>query len=189
MPPPGLTPRYVACCSGQVLHEGVSKDGKYLYPAFPYPSYTLLTRKDVLAIKEYLFTLKPVRYVPPENDLAFPFNQRYLMRFWNLVFNPDRRFQPNAGQSAEWNRGAYLSEALGHCGDCHTPRNLLQGLSSSRKFAGAVIEGWKAYNITPDPVWGIGDWSDGQLIEYVATGHAQGRSSAAGPMGKLWMTA
>jgi mono/diheme cytochrome c family protein len=168
----------------RALHKGVGKDGKYLYPAFPYPSYTLLTRDDVLAIKGYLFTLKPVRYVPPENDLAFPFNQRYLMPFWNLLFNPDRRFQPNAGQSAEWNRGAYLSEALGHCGDCHTPRNPLQGLSSSRKFAGAVIEGWKAYNITLDPVWGIGDWSDGQLMEYLATGHAQGRSSAAGPMGE-----
>ena len=91
------------------LHEGVGRDGKYLYPAFPYPSYTLLTHNDVLAIKAYLFSLKPVRYVPPANDLAFPFNQRYLMRFWNLLFNPDRRFQPNTSQTAEWNRGAYLS--------------------------------------------------------------------------------
>jgi mono/diheme cytochrome c family protein len=168
----------------RALHEGVGRDDRYLYPAFPYPSYTLMTRNDVLAIKAYLLSLKPVRYVPPDNDLMFPFNQRYLMRFWNLLFNPDRRFQPNTGQTAEWNRGAYLSEALGHCGDCHTPRNLLQGLSSSRKFAGAIIEGWKAYNITPEPVWGIGDWSDRQLMEYLATGHAQGRSSAAGPMGQ-----
>jgi mono/diheme cytochrome c family protein len=168
----------------RALHEGVGRDGKYLYPAFPYPSYTLMTRSDVLAIKAYLFTLKPVRYVPPGDDLTFPFNQRYLMRFWNLLFNTDRRFEPNADQTGEWNRGAYLSEALGHCGDCHTPRNLLQGLSSSRKFAGALIEGWKAYNITPDPVWGIGEWSDRQLMEYLATGHARGRSSAAGPMGE-----
>ena len=168
----------------RAMHEGVGRDGKYLYPAFPYPSYTLMTRNDVLTIKTYLFSLKPVRYVPPGNDLAFPFNQRYLMRFWNLLFNPDQRFEPNTSQAAEWNRGAYLSEALGHCGDCHTPRNLLQGLSSSRKFAGAIIEGWKAYYITRDPVWGIGDWSDGQLMEYLATGHAQGRSSAAGPMGE-----
>jgi mono/diheme cytochrome c family protein len=168
----------------RALHEGVGRDGRYLYPAFPYPSYTLMTRNDVLAIKAYLLSLKPVRHVPPDNELMFPFNQRYLMRFWNLLFNPDRRFQPNTGQTAEWNRGAYLSEAIGHCGDCHTPRNLLQGLSSSRKFAGAIIEGWKAYNITPEPVWGIGDWSDRQLMEYLATGHAQGRSSAAGPMGQ-----
>src|SRR5207244_5768844 len=115
---------------------------------------------------------------------AFLSNPRQLLRFCHVLFTPDRRFQPNIGQSAEWNRGAYLSEALGHCGDCHTPRNLLQGLSSSRKFAGAVIEGWKAYNITPDPVWGIGEWSDRQLIEYLTTGHAQSRSSAAGPMGE-----
>jgi mono/diheme cytochrome c family protein len=168
----------------RTLHEGVGKDGKYLYPAFPYPSYTLMTRNDVLAIKAYLFSLKPVRHMPPGNDLSFPFNQRYLMRFWDLLFNPDRRFEPNTNQTAEWNRGAYVSEALGHCGDCHTPRNLLQGLSSSRKFAGAVIQGWKAYNITPDPVWGIGNWSDPQLIEYLVTGHAQDRSSAAGPMGE-----
>ena len=144
----------------RALHEGIRKDGEHLYPAFPYPSYTLLTRGDVLAIKGYLFSLDPVRNVPPANELSFPFNQRYLMVFWNLLFNPDQRFRPNIKQNPEWNRGAYLAEALGHCGDCHTPRNLLQGLSSNRKFAGAVIEGWKAYNITPDPAWGIGDWSD-----------------------------
>src|SRR5205085_1021148 len=127
------------------------------------PSYTLMTRDDVLAIKTYLFSLKPIRNAPPANDLAFPFNQRYLMWFWNLLFNPDRRFMPNTSQTAEWNRGAYLSEALGHCGDCHTPRNVFQALDSRQKFAGAVIQGWKAYNITPDPAWGaafgpIGSW-------------------------------
>ena len=168
----------------RALHEGIRKDGEHLYPAFPYPSYTLLTRSDVRAIKAYLFSLKPVRNVPPANDLSFPFNQRYLMVFWNLLFNPDQRFRPNINQNPEWNRGAYIAEALGHCGDCHTPRNLLQGLSSSRKFAGAMIEGWKAYNITPDPAWGIGDWSDSQLADYLSTGHAPGRSSAAGPMGE-----
>jgi mono/diheme cytochrome c family protein len=168
----------------RALHEGISRDGKHLYPVFPYPSYTLMTRNDVLAIKTYLLSRGPVQNVPPANDLTFPFNQRYLMWFWNLLFNPDHRFEPNTSQTAEWNRGAYLSEALGHCGDCHTPRNVLQGLSSSRKFGGAVIEGWKAYNITPDPAWGIGEWSDRQLTEYLTTGHAQGRSSAAGPMGE-----
>jgi mono/diheme cytochrome c family protein len=168
----------------RALHEGLRKDGEHLYPAFPYPSYTLLARSDVLAIKAYLFSLKPVRNVPPANDISFPYNQRYLMGFWNLLFNPDQRFRPNTNQTPEWNRGAYLAEALGHCGDCHTPRNLLQGLSASRKFSGAMIEGWKAYNISPDPMWGIGDWSDPQLADYLSTGHASGRSSAAGPMGE-----
>ena len=168
----------------KALHKGIGKDGKYLYPAFPYPSYTLMTRNDALAIKTYLFSLKPIRNVAPADDLAFPFNQRYLMVFWNLLFNPDHRFRPNTDQTAEWNRGAYLSEALGHCGDCHTPRNLFQALDSSQKYAGAVIEGWKAYNITPDPAWGIGAWSTPQLVEYLSTGHALQRSTAAGPMGE-----
>jgi mono/diheme cytochrome c family protein len=74
--------------------------------------------------------------------------------------------------------------ALGHCGECHTPRNLLYGLSSGRKFAGAMIKGWKAYNITSDPAWCIGAWSDAQLADYLSSGHAEGRSSAAGPMGE-----
>ncbi len=166
------------------LHDGISKSAENLYPAFPYTSYTLLTDRDVLAIKAYLFSLKPVHFRPPVNDLAFPFNQRFLMKFWNVLFNPHRRFQPNLDRTPEWNRGAYLTEALGHCGDCHTPRNLLYAPSESQKFAGAMIQGWKAYNITPDREWGIGAWSDEQLGDYLANGHAPERSSAAGEMGK-----
>jgi mono/diheme cytochrome c family protein len=168
----------------RALHEGIGRSGQQLYPAFPYPSYTLMTRSDVLSIKAYLFSLKPVRNRPPAIDMSFPFNQRYLMWFWNVLFNPGQRFRPNTGQTPEWNRGAYLAEALGHCGDCHTPRNFLFGLSSSRKFAGAMINGWKAYNITSDPAWGVGGWSDGELADYLSSGHARGRSSAAGPMGE-----
>jgi mono/diheme cytochrome c family protein len=168
----------------RALHDGIGKDGENLYPAFPYTSYTLLTDRDVLAIKAYLFSLKPVHYQPPTNDLAFPYNQRVLMKFWNALFNPGRRFQPNSDRPPEWNRGAYLTEALGHCGDCHTPRNLMYAPSSSQKFAGALIQGWKAYNITPDREWGIGAWSDDQLADYLANGHAPERSSAAGPMGE-----
>jgi mono/diheme cytochrome c family protein len=169
----------------RALHEGIDRGGEHLYPAFPYTSYTLMTRSDALAIKSYLFSLKPIKYTPPPNDVAFPFNQRYLMTFWNVLFKPRHRFQPNADQPAEWNRGAYLVEALGHCGDCHTPRNILFGLKSQQKFAGALIQGWKAYNITPDPKWGIGAWSDAQLRGYLAHGHADGRSSASGPMAEV----
>ena len=168
----------------RAFHDGIGKDGQNLYPAFPYTSYTLLTDPDVLAIKAYLFSLKPVHYRPPANDLSFPYNQRYLMRFWNVLFNPGRRFQPNSDRPPEWNRGAYLTEALGHCGECHTPRNLMYAPSSSLKFGGTLIQGWKAYNITPDREWGIGAWSDDQLADYLANGHAPERSSAAGPMGE-----
>jgi mono/diheme cytochrome c family protein len=169
----------------RALHEGVGKHGERLYPAFPYTSYTLMTRSDALAIKAYLSSLKPIKYTPPLNDVSFPFNQRYLMTFWNVLFNPGHRFQPNADRPADWNRGAYLVEALGHCGDCHTPRNILFGLKSNQKFAGAIIQGWKAYNITPDPKWGLGAWSDAQLQGYLLRGHADGRSSASGPMAEV----
>ncbi|HEX2335482.1 MAG TPA: cytochrome c [Hyphomicrobiaceae bacterium] len=169
----------------KALHRGIGKDGKHLYPAFPYPSYALMTDGDVLAIKAYLLTLKPIKNTPPANDVSFPFNQRYLMMFWNTLFKPSHRFRPNADQPADWNRGAYLVEALGHCGDCHTPRNILFGLNNKRKFAGAIIQGWKAYNITPDRDWGIGSWSDEQLEGYLSTGHALGRGSAGGPMSEV----
>jgi mono/diheme cytochrome c family protein len=144
-----------------------------------------MTDDDVLAIKAYLFTLKPIHYAHPRDNVAFPFNQRYLMVFWNMLFEPAHRFQPNADQPADWNRGAYLVEALGHCGDCHTPRNILFGLNNHRKFAGALIQGWKAYNITSDLKWGIGAWSNAQLQDYLAHGHADGRSSASGPMAEV----
>ena len=169
----------------KALHKGIGKDGKHLYPTFPYTSYALMTDSDVLSIKAYLFTLKPVNYTPPPNNISFPFNQRYLMMFWNALFEPSHRFRPNADQSADWNRGAYLVEALGHCGDCHTPRNILFGLNNKRKFAGALIQGWKAYNITPDLHWGIGSWSDEQLEGYLSIGHAEGRGSAGGPMSEV----
>jgi len=117
----------------RAMHDGIGKDGENLYPAFPYTSYTLLTDGDLLAIKAYLFSLKPVHYQPPADNLTFPFNQRFLMKFWNVLFNPGRRFEPNSDRPPEWNRGAYLAEALGHCGDCHTPRNLMFGLSESQK--------------------------------------------------------
>jgi len=166
----------------RAVHEGISRDGRRLYPAFPYVAYTYLTDEDVLAIKAYLATLAPITNVPPPNELSFPFNQRWLMTFWSGLFNPNQRFKPIADQSPEWNRGAYLSEALAHCGDCHTPRNLLEALDNKSKFAGTVVDGWRAYNITSDPASGIGAWSEFDLAQYLSTGHAKGRGTASGPM-------
>ena len=116
--------------------------------------------------------------------LRFPFNQRWSMLFWSLLFNADTRFTPDTAQSAEWNRGAYIAEALAHCGECHTPRNFALALDNRKKFAGAVAAGWKAYNITSDKNTGIGGWSDDQIYAYLAQGHAMGRGTAAGPMGE-----
>ena len=166
----------------RAVHKGVARNGERLYPAFPYESYTLLTDDDVRAIRAYLFSLPAVRASAPPNRLGFPFNQRWLMGLWSAFYNPDQRFQPHTDRSPQWNRGAYLVEALGHCGDCHTPRNLAQALDNRRKFAGAVTQGWRAYNITSDPASGLGGWSDAQLAQYLSTGHAAGHGSAAGPM-------
>jgi len=166
----------------RAMQKGVAKGGEHLYPAFPYTAYTKLSRDDILTIKAYIFSLVPVRSVPPENNLAFPFNQRWAMMFWNLLFNPDKRFEPDPAQSPEWNRGNYLVEALEHCGECHTPRRITQNLNNSQKFAGTVTQGWMAYNITSHLQSGIAGWTDAALTTYLTTGHAEGHSSASGPM-------
>jgi mono/diheme cytochrome c family protein len=144
-----------------------------------------MRRDDALAIKAYLFSLPPQHVLNRKNDLSFPFNQRWGMAFWNLLFLSDRRFAPDPAQSDTVNRGAYLATALGHCGECHTPRNLAYGFESRRGFAGEHLQGWHAYNITADKGSGVGDWSDAQLGSYLSTAHAQGRGSAAGPMAEV----
>jgi mono/diheme cytochrome c family protein len=166
------------------IHKGVDDEGKTLYPAMPYASYTGMTDEDALAIKAYLFSLKPVHNDVPDNKLGFPFNQRWLIGIWSVFFNPDKRFEPDTDRSAQWNRGAYLAENLAHCGECHTPRNLAFALDNRAKFAGEIQSGWRAYNITADKDSGIGGWSDAELAQYLSQGHANGRGTAAGPMGE-----
>ncbi|MCP5431873.1 MAG: cytochrome c [Alphaproteobacteria bacterium] len=166
------------------VQRGVGRHGEGLYPAMPYTSYGYMTDADILAIKAYLLTLEPVRAPSPEARLAFPFNQRWLMHVWSAMFAPHKGFMPNAEKSAEWNRGAYLAEALAHCGECHTPRNLVFAIDNRAKFKGAVAAGWRAYNITQDRKTGIGDWSEADLLSYLSTGHAPGRGTASGPMGE-----
>jgi mono/diheme cytochrome c family protein len=166
------------------IHRGVRRDGERLYPAMPYISYTYMTDEDALAIKAYLFSLPPVHAPAPDNTLAFPFDQRWAMMFWSALFNRDTRFTPDASKSPEWNRGAYLAEALAHCGECHTPRNLAFALDNRKKFAGALTAGWRAFNITSDKATGIGGWSDADLASYLASGHATGHGTASGPMGE-----
>ena len=165
------------------VQRGIRRDGARLYPAMPFPSYTLMTDADVLAIKAYLFSVPAVHAENLPNTLSFPFNQRWLMTFWSAFFNENARFRPNIAQSAEWNRGAYVAEALAHCGECHTPRNFALALDNRNKFSGAVF-GWYAFNITSDKESGIGAWSDDELRNYLSTGHASGRGTAAGPMGE-----
>jgi mono/diheme cytochrome c family protein len=166
------------------VHRGVRGDGARLYPAMPYTSYTYMTDADALAIKAYLFSLPPARAATPGNTLSFPFNQRWGMMFWSAMFNADKRFEPDTSKSSEWNRGAYLAEALAHCGECHTPRNLAFALNNRKKFGGALTAGWRAFNISSEKAKGIGTWRDDELVEYLSTGHVRGHGTASGPMGE-----
>ncbi len=169
----------------RALQQGTGPDGRHYYPAFPYNYYTRLTREDVLAIKAYLFSVAPVSARAPQAQLHFPYNQRWLMVVWNALFNPDKRFAPKPSAPAPVNRGAYLAEALGHCGACHTPVNFLQAPKGSQVLGGETVGGWHAYNISSSPQFGIGGWSDADLIEYLGKGHASGHGSAAGPMAEV----
>ena len=168
----------------RAVRDGVGPNG-HLYPAMPYTSYAAMSRDDVLAIKAYLMSLPPVQQPSPADALIFPFNQRWGMVFWDVAFFRDHRFAPDPVRGMEWNRGAYLATALGHCGECHTPRNIGFAMRSHDYLAGTIVQGWKAYNTTSDQSYGIGAWSDPQIVGYLSRGHAPGRSSAAGPMAEV----
>ncbi|MGJ7510593.1 c-type cytochrome [Variovorax sp. GT1P44] len=164
------------------VRRGIRKDGTRLYPAMPFTSYAYMTDADVLAIKAYLFSLKPVVATALDNTLGFPFDQRWTLGAWALVFSTGKHFEARVSRSDEWNRGAYLAEALAHCGECHTPRNVAFALNNRLKFGGTLVSGWKAYNVSPDRGTGIGTWRGEELVSYLSSGHAPGRGSAAGPM-------
>jgi len=166
----------------RALHEGIDDEGQHLYPAFPYASFTKLSRDDVLAIKAYLFSLPPIQQKTPENNLPFPFSQRWLMAGWNLFNFTRGEMKADSAKSPEWNRGNYLVNGLAHCQECHTPRNLTMGLDLKRSFGGAQLGGWTAFNISSDAVSGVGGWKDEELVQYLKTGVVAGKASAAGGM-------
>lgn len=175
--------RYTEQQFADALRRGIRADGSHLYPAMPYTSYTLLSDADIHALYAYfMHGVEPVEQAAPVTELPFPFNVRALMAGWNLLFNPNRRFQPPTGQSEQWLRGAYLTEALAHCSACHTPRNVFMAEDSSRSFAGASLGKWYAPNISSDLNAGIGGWTSGELITYLRTGAAPGKALVAGPM-------
>jgi mono/diheme cytochrome c family protein len=166
----------------RAVRSGVGAHGENLYPAFPYASYALMTTDDILAVRAYLRTLAPVSEDAPSNSLAFPFNQRWLMRGWNLLFLPSRPFENDPSKDEQWNRGAYLVEALEHCGECHTPRGLMFQRKQSEALSGSEVDGWKAWNITSDPDSGIGLWTNDEIISFLSKGHANGHGPAGGAM-------
>lgn len=168
----------------RAMHDGVGPHGGNLYPAFPYPWFTRLSRADNDAILAYLKTTPPVAYTPPRTSLPFPFNIRLLMKGWNLLFFRSGEFQPTEGQTAEWNRGAFLVNGPGHCGACHTPKNALGADRSNQPFHGGVLDNWTAPDLTANPRTGLGAWSVDDITEYLRTGR-NGRAAAGGAMAEV----
>jgi mono/diheme cytochrome c family protein len=165
----------------RAMHEGRRPGGTYLYPAFPYPYYTKVSRGDLDAIYAYLRTLPPVENRVNRNTLPFPFNIRMSMMGWNMLFFTPGDFKPDPKRSDEFNRGAYLVEGLGHCGACHTPFNAFGASQDGKYLQGNQIDYWTAPNITNDPQAGLGKWSADDIVQYLKTGQTR-TSLASGPM-------
>ncbi|MEG3111707.1 cytochrome c [Pantoea sp. T14] len=162
---------------------GERADGAKLYPAMPYTSYSKMTDEDLHALYYYfMHGVKPVEQANQQTELPFPFNLRFSMTFWNLLFADKEPYQNDASQSAEWNRGNYLVNGLAHCNTCHTPRGVLMQEKSDQPLAGGPLGSWYAPNITSDPISGIGGWSNQELVQYLKTGRAEGKNQAAGGM-------
>ncbi|MCC6071981.1 c-type cytochrome [Massilia sp. GCM10020059] len=173
----------------RALHNGKSKDGSFLYPAFPYPNYTKMVRADSDALYAYFRTIRPVRQANREHTLAFPYNQRVLLAFWRALYFTPGEFQPQANQTAEWNRGAYLVQGLGHCSACHASRSALGGSLAREGLGGGLMPdaGWYAPALTPDPVNGLGEWQVADIASLLKTGVSQ-RGAAVGPMAEVVST-
>lgn len=168
----------------RAVQTGIGRDGEHLYPAFPYPYYTLVSREDLLAIRAFLATLEPVHNAVERNQLDFPFDIRLSMTGWNALFFNERRFLPVAGKSEAWNRGAYLVEGLGHCGACHTPKNALGADRTGAQLQGNEIQDWFAPALGGDLRTGLGGWSEDEVVEYLHTGR-NAKSAATGPMAEV----
>lgn len=169
----------------QALRRGIRADGANLYSAMPYPSYATLTDADIGALYAYFMqAVAPVDTSVPRTDLPFPLNIRASMKAWNLLFLKRASFEVDPDQSARWNRGRYLVAGPAHCGECHTPRGLLEQPLSGKALAGGQVGAWFAPNITSDVVSGIGSWSREEIVRYLRTGHVRGKAQAAGTMGE-----
>lgn len=168
----------------RAMHRGVARDGSQLFPAFPYDHFTQLADADVHDLYAFLMTQPPVRAPATADSLPFPLNIRALQAAWKLLFFHPGRFRPSAAHDAQWNRGAYLAEALGHCGACHTPRNALGAEKRGQAYAGAVIDDWIAPPLTaanPSPA----PWTTAELDAYLGSGVSPLHGTAVGPMGSV----
>jgi len=165
----------------RALREGLDREGNHLYPAFPYEYYTRLSDEDIHALYAYIATREPVRAPNHPHELKAPFNSRALVGVWKALYFKPGAFQPDPARGAQWNRGAYLVNGLGHCSACHSPRNSLGAEKKDELFSGGDAEGWHgpALNArSPAPV----PWTAEQLFKYLRTGLDDAHAIAAGPM-------
>ncbi|CAM4403020.1 Alcohol dehydrogenase [Bordetella tumbae] len=190
---PNITPDSQAGIGGwtaddfwQALHNGKSKDGSLLYPAFPYTEYTRVSRADSDALFAFLRTVAPSSQPSRAHELKFPYDQRGLLAFWRALYFEPGVLPVDEGQSVQWNRGRYLVEGLGHCAACHAPRNSLGATQAADGLAGGMIAGldWYAPALTADPVRGLGKWDAQDIATLLRTGMAP-HSTASGPMAEV----
>jgi mono/diheme cytochrome c family protein len=163
------------------LHDGVARGGKHLYPALPYVYFTRLTRQDTHDLFVFLRTVTPVHREPTPDKLIFPFSLRFGLIFWNWLYLDKTPLPSPAGVSAQWKRGEYLVNGLGHCAACHTPKDILFGDKSSKPLGGGKVENWFANALTGEKSGGLGLWSAADIEKFLATGISV-HATAAGTM-------
>jgi mono/diheme cytochrome c family protein len=169
----------------RALREGVARDGSHLYPAFPFDHFTKINDDDMQALYAYLMTREPLKVAAQRNTVPFPLNIRALQAGWKLLFFHEGVYQPDTAKSADWNRGAYLAEGLGHCASCHTPRNALGASKSGEdEYAGAMIGGWFAPALTSANTAPL-PWTQDELYLYLRTGATALHGVAAGSMSEV----
>lgn len=165
----------------RAMREGISRDGHFLYPAFPYVHYRRMTAEDIADAYAYLMSGPAVNSPPRENRMNFPMNIRPLVSFWNLLFLHAKPLTPMAQQSDAWNRGRYLVEGPGHCAGCHSPLNLIGAEKSGESLSGGVVDGWEAPSLL-GMAHRANAWSNDQLVSYLRAEVVDGHGTAAGPM-------
>jgi nicotinate dehydrogenase subunit B len=169
----------------RAMREGVHRDGRHLYPAFPYPNFAAASEADLQALYAFLMTQPAVRQANAPSRLAFPFNIRPLLAAWNLLFNRPSRMRSDAAHSAQWNRGRYLVDSLGHCGACHSPHNALGAERSGPAYlAGGTAEGWDAPALTKVSAAPV-PWSEDEFFSYLRNGTTAQHGAASGPMAEI----
>ena len=168
------------------MHHGRSRDGRLLYPAFPYPNFTLVTREDSDALHAFLRSLAPERRTVPPHRLRFPYNLQAALAAWRALYFRPATFEPDVQRSAAWNRGSYLVRSLGHCAACHGERNALGAISDDIELGGGLIpmQNWYAPSLRSAQEAGVADWPQHEVVALLKTGIAP-RASVMGPMAEV----